>query len=90
MSDQSIIGTAHALSNGRMVFAGLKGDRCDEVFIGFRNEEGKEIRLRVSAEAWQALQKLCAMPIESLSANNQRFGTRDSEKSEWVVFPITE
>lgn len=59
MPEQQVLGRLVRLDDIRLVFVG----RCDEdpsiIYIGFRNSESEDLKLRVSREAFEALRLLC-------------------------------
>lgn len=56
--NDKVRGSLAELSDDRLVFIGEHPDNKDEWYIGFRNSEGEDTRLRLSKEAMSMLMQL--------------------------------
>jgi hypothetical protein len=65
-SNDTVLGRRIELSEGRVVFVGSRKGNPNERFIGFKNSEGDDTKLRLSKEAADALVLLLTDPAAGL------------------------
>ena len=68
-----ILGCLEQLDDTRVVFIGEREDRPDVFFLGFRNHDGKDTKLVISAEAMAAMSWLMDMLPTKANADRVRF-----------------